>query len=179
MQPLHNHIVLFGFKHVGKSVIGKNLAKKLNCQFIDLDHQIELLYENKLKEKYNCRQIMLNSGQDFFRSLEVNALCQIIDAPPSVISLGGGAALHPECQRLIKACILVHITAPKGIVYERIRMSGRPAFFKQGEDLLESFNRLWDERKKTFEDLQDYSIENDSSVENAVAKITNKLNIEE
>jgi len=178
MQTINNHIVLIGFKHVGKSVIGEQLARKLNSHFIDMDQQIELLYARKFNEKLSCRQIMLDNGQDFFRSLEVNALRQIITAKPAVISLGGGTALHPESQRLIKSSILVHITAPRGIVFERIRMSGRPAFFKQGEDLLESFNRLWDERKKIFEDIQDYLIINDGSVENAVDKIANKLNIE-
>lgn len=178
MQSINNHIVLIGFKHVGKSVIGEHLARKLNCHFIDMDQQIELMYERKFNEKSSCRQIMLDNGQDFFRSLEVNALRQIIIGKPSIISLGGGTALHPESQRLIKSSILVHITAPRGIVFERIRMSGRPAFFKQGEDLLESFNRLWDERKKIFEDIQDYLVINDGSVENAVDKIASKLNIE-
>ena len=52
MKSLHNHIVLIGFKHVGKSIIGENLARRLNSHFIDLDHQIELLYENKFNKKY-------------------------------------------------------------------------------------------------------------------------------
>ena len=41
-----------GFKHVGKSVIGKNLSEKISAPFIDLDHQIELLYENENNKKY-------------------------------------------------------------------------------------------------------------------------------
>jgi shikimate kinase len=179
MQPLRNHIVLIGFKHVGKSVIGESLARRLNSPFIDLDNQIELLYEKKLGEKLTCRQIMKNVGQDYFRCLEVNALCQIIDSKPSVISLGGGAVLHPESQRLIKSCILIHITAPRGIVFERILMSGRPAFFIPGEDLLESFNRLWDERKKIFESIYDYLIVNNRTVDAAVDEIVNKVRLGE
>lgn len=179
MQPLRNHIVLIGFKHVGKSLIGKNLARRLNSLFIDLDRQIELLYENKFNEKCSCRQIMRKVGQDYFRCLELNALRHIIDSKPAVISLGGGAVLHPESKRLIKSCILVHITAPKGIVFERILMSGRPAFFIPGENMMESFNQLWDERMKVFESIQDYSIINDSTVENAVDEIIKKINLGE
>ncbi len=165
-----------GFKHVGKSIIGENLARNLNSLFIDLDHQIELAYENKFNKKYNCRQIMQKRGQEYFRCLEVNALRQMIDSKPSIISLGGGTLLHPENRRLIQSCLVIHITAPRHIVFERILMSGRPAFFIPGKDLLESFNQLWDKRKILFESIQSYSIINDSTVENAVEEILKKVN---
>ena len=66
MQPLNNHIVLIGFKHTGKSVIGESLAKKLHVPFIDLDQKIEFLYENKFNKKCTCRQIMQQNGKQFF-----------------------------------------------------------------------------------------------------------------
>jgi shikimate kinase len=165
-----------GFKHVGKSVIGQNLAKRLERLFIDLDHQIELAYQNKFNKKYNCREIMQKVGQDDFRCLEMNTLRQIIDSKPSVISLGGGALLHPENGRLIQSCLVIYITAPRDVVFERILMSGRPAFFNPEKDLLESFNELWDQRKILFESIQNYSIINDTTVEHAVDKIVKKLN---
>ncbi|MCD6038928.1 MAG: aROK [Gammaproteobacteria bacterium] len=177
MPPLPKHIVLLGFKHVGKSVIGKNLARKWNNPFIDLDNQIELLYEKKKGAKLTCREIMNNAGQHYFRLLEVNALCQTLDAKPSVISLGGGTVLNSESRRLIKSSILVHITAPRDIVFERILMSGRPAFFTPDEDFLESFNRLWEERKKIFESICDYSIVNNGTVDHTVDEIINKIKI--
>jgi shikimate kinase len=179
MQSLRNHIVLIGFKHVGKSVIGKNLAKKLHVPFIDLDQKIEILYENKFNKKMSCRQIMEQEGEKFFRYLEMNALSEVIDFKPSIVSLGGGTPLTAENQRIIKSCIVVHITASRGIVFERILMSGLPAFFNPEEDLLKSFNRLWDEREKIYEEIKDFSIENGDSIDNAVSQITKKLNLEE
>ncbi len=179
MQALHNHIVLIGFKHAGKSVIGKSLAKKLHVPFIDLDQKIEILYENKFSKKSNCREIMQQQGENFFRILERDALSQLIDCQPSIISLGGGTPLSATNQRLIKSCVLVHITAPRGVVFERILMSGQPAFFNPEEDLLESFNRLWDEREIIYEKIKDFSIENNCSVSEAVRKIINKLNLAE
>ncbi len=179
MQSLRNHIVLIGFKHVGKSVIGKDLAKKLHVPFIDLDRKIEILYENKFSKKSTCRQIMQQNGEKFFRYLEMNALSEIINFQPSIVSLGGGTPLTAENQRIIKSCIVVHITAPRGIVFERILMSGQPAFFNPEEELLESFNRLWNEREKIYKEIKDFSIENNDSVDAAVSKITKKLNLEE
>lgn len=179
MQPLRNRIVLIGFKHVGKSVIGKSLAKKLHVPFLDLDQKIESLYEEKFTKKCTCRQIMQQNGEKFFRFFEMKALSQIEELQPSIISLGGGTPLYADNQRIIKSCIWVHITAPRGIVFERILMSGQPAFFNPEEDLLESFNRLWDERERIYEKVRDFLIENNGSVNDAVNKITMKLHLEE
>lgn len=179
MDLLRKHIVLIGFKHVGKSVIGQSLALRLNSAFIDLDKQIELLYENKFNKKYTCREIMLHDGQDFFRRLEVDALRQIMASTPSVISLGSGAALYEENQKLIKSSILVQITASQDVVFERITQSGRPAFFNPEEDLLESFNQLWVKRNKIYENIHDFLIVNNSTVDEVVDKILKKINLEE
>lgn len=177
MQLLHNHIVLIGFKHTGKSVIGKNLAKALHVSFIDLDLEIENLYEKRNGIKLTCRQIMQQNGEKYFRLLELNTLSKIADYKPSIISVGGGTPLHAENQRIIKSCIIIQITAPRGIVFERILMSGQPAFFNPEVTLLESFNQLWDEREKVYEHVKDFSIENNGTVDNAANKIIAKLNL--
>lgn len=179
MQSLPNHIVLIGFKHVGKSVIGKSLSKTLHVPFVDLDRKIEVLYEDKFNKKRTCRQIMQENGEIFFRHLETDALTEVIDFQPSIISLGGGTPLTAENQSIIHSCTLVHLTAPRGIVFERILMSGLPAFFTPGEDLLESFNRLWNEREKIYEEIKTFSIENSGSIDTTASKIIEKLNLEE
>ncbi len=179
MSSLRNHVVLIGFKHAGKSVIGGNLAKKLCVPFVDLDKKIELLYEDKFDEQITCRQIMQNKGEKFFRYLETNALFHVVNSNPSIISLGGGTPLSAENQRIIKPYILIHITAPQGVIYERIIMNGRPAFFNSGEELLESFNRLWDERINIYEKIKDFSILNNSSINDSVNKIIQKLSLGE
>ena len=156
-------------------MIGKSLAKKLCVPFIDLDQKIEILYEKQFSKKSTCRQIMQENGEKFFRDLEMNALSDVIEAQPSIISLGGGTPLAAENQKMLKSCIVVHITAPREIVFERIRMSGQPAFFNPKEDLLDSFNTLWNEREKIYEKIKSFMIENNGSVDEAVSKITKKL----
>lgn len=178
MKLLHNHIVLIGFKHTGKSAIGEHLAKKLHMPFVDLDKMIELIYENKFNHKLTCRKIMENEGEKFFRFLETRALSKIIDENPSIISLGGGTPLSLENQRIITPYLLIHIKAPIGIVYERIVMNGQPAFINSEEDLFDAFNRLWSERIGVYEKIQDFSILNDSSIQESVNKITKKLALE-
>ncbi len=175
MASLHKPIVLIGFKHTGKSVVGRALADKLAVPFLDLDQKIESLYETQFNEKCTCRQIMQNKGEDFFRSLEGAALSQVVDLKPSVISLGGGAPLSVENQEVIKSCIVIHLTSPREVVFERICRGGQPAFFNSGEDLLESFNRMWDDRQQIYEKIRNFTVENDGSVDEAVFSLIKKL----
>ena len=176
MKPLNKHIILIGFKNVGKSAIGKNLARSLNKPFIDLDVQIKMHYEQLSGKKLNCRQIMEITGETAFRQLETEALQKVVlSEEPAVISLGGGTVSAEENQALVKAHIVIHVTAPRGIVFERIMMGGRPAFFDINEDIIESFNRLFNQREKIYEKLHDIAILNNGSIDMAVNNIMERL----
>lgn len=168
---LNHHIILIGFKSVGKSAIGKELSLRLHKPFIDLDHKMETLYEQETHKKLSCRQIMLQNGQEYFRNLENKSLQDVIHLKPSIISLGGGTPLNEANQKLIQGNLIVHIVAPKSITFERIMMKGRPAFFSPNENPLETFNRLWDERKKVYEQLATMTVDNSGSIKQAVDKL--------
>ncbi len=169
-MPNH-HIILIGFKSVGKSAIGMELSARLQKPFIDLDQQMETLFEDENHEKLSCRQIMLLNGQEYFRNLESKALQDIIHLKSSIISLGGGTPLNEANQKLIQGNLIVHIVAPKSITFERIMMKGRPAFFSPNENPLETFNRLWDERKTVYEQLAIITVDNSGSIKEAVDRI--------
>ena len=57
-----SHIILIGFKSVGKTLIGRRLAKTLNKKFIELDREVEKLYKKNHLEPLTCRQIMQTHG---------------------------------------------------------------------------------------------------------------------
>jgi shikimate kinase len=179
MQTLKKSIVLIGFKHTGKSIIGKSLAKKMHVPFIDLDRKIESLYEDKFHKKRTCRQIMEENGESYFCNLEHQALSKAMNSQACILSLGGATSLYAVNQAIIKSNLIIHITAEKGIVFERICMSGRPAFFNPEENFLESFNRLWDEREKIYQKIRDFFILNNDSVDSAVQQIINTLTLKE
>jgi shikimate kinase len=168
-------IILMGFKHVGKSVIGKALAVKLKRVFIDLDRHMEYLFREKFQKKRSCRQIMKVHGEAFFRTLETRTLKQVIRTDKAVIALGGGTPLESNNQEILKPYILIHITAPSDKVLRRITKNGKPAFIAEKDNTREALSVLWQKREKIYQKLADFSIENNSNIPFAVEQIVMKL----
>ena len=164
----NHHIILIGFKYVGKSIIGLELAKSINKNFIDLDKELEKFYEKNFLETLTCREIMQKHGENRYRELESVVLQQTLKLPSSIISVGGGAALRQANQEIIKLHTLLHVVAPRGIVFERIMVEGRPAFFDANKDPYEAFSRLWDDREKIYKNLTTHIVNNDRTIEQAV-----------
>ena len=171
MKRIHKHILLLGFKHVGKSTIGKALALKISRPFIDLDQAIESLFKKQLQQECSCRQIMQLHGEAFFRDLEKQALRHIMGSVPSVISLGGGTPLSKENQKLIGFHCVIYLKAPRDIVFQRIMESGQPAFFSSENEPYALFNQLWDSREKFYQALANFSVENCGTVEQVLEQI--------
>jgi shikimate kinase len=163
--------ILIGFKHVGKSVIGDKLAHRLHLPFVDLDRVIENIKQNKL----TCRQLMQIHGQTYFRALEKQALTQVINGDPAVIALGGGALIDTENQAMIKNHTVVHVTANRHTVFDRIMQQGQPAFFSPDTPPLDSFHQLWNEREPIYKKLAHFTIENDDLIEQSVDQIVSLL----
>lgn len=170
------HIILIGFKNVGKSLVGKHLSDVLDLPFIDSDKVLEDLYAKQRAEKLSCREIMRKEGEEFFRDLEHEALTTVLaERPPVVIAVGGGAPLQEKNALLFTPHQVVHVTAPKGVVYERIMINGWPAFFPREVDPYVSFQKLWAERLPRYEKLASLTIENNAPIDEIVHKLASGL----
>ena len=89
---MSKNLVLTGMMGVGKSTIGKNLAKKLKYNFIDIDRLIEI------KEGLSVNLIFKNKSENYFRKTESEITLQALKKNNSVISLGGGSFLNKSIR---------------------------------------------------------------------------------
>lgn len=108
-------IYLVGFMGCGKSKIGKELAKNLKHDFIDLDDVIEKSSGKKIID------IFKDDGQTAFRNLEAEILKNISTMDNSVISTGGGTACFNDNMLLMNETgITVYIEMNAGALFHRL-----------------------------------------------------------
>ncbi|RLG14690.1 MAG: hypothetical protein DRN66_01430, partial [Candidatus Nanohalarchaeota archaeon] len=77
------NITLIGMAGVGKSFIGKHLAERLNCTFVDIDEVIEK------KTSLTLQQIIDTHGEEEFLKIEERAILRLNGFNNSIISPGG------------------------------------------------------------------------------------------
>ena len=155
-----HHIVLMGFKHCGKSTLGKHLAGQLNMPFIDMDDEISLLYKDK---NISPREIYKKEGSKYFKKLELKAVKKSVvnvSMPEKiVIALGGGIIDNKEGMKLIGMHgHLIYIQERPDVLYERITRKGIPAFFEADKDTYEQFVELYNKRSLEYEQYADDKI---------------------
>lgn len=79
-------IYLIGYMGAGKTSIGRELADRLNLEFVDIDLFIEKRY------KKSINKIFSEYGEDYFRKIEHNILKEISFFENIIVSTGGGTA---------------------------------------------------------------------------------------
>lgn len=109
-------LILVGIKHSGKSSVGKLLAEKLNCTFIDIDDVIEEFCEGSCRTLYRekgpeafyaaeleaCGEVVRVLKHDFL--LKNNTLVESCAAVRAVVSTGGGICNNVSALDILKEC---------------------------------------------------------------------------
>lgn len=115
-------IVLVGLMGVGKTTIGRRLAKRLNIPFVDADHEIEMAAGMRVSE------IFERFGEAHFRDGERRVIARLIDGAPKVIATGGGAFITEATRTLIlERTTAVWLDADIATLAERVgRRDDRP-----------------------------------------------------
>jgi shikimate kinase len=120
--PSDRSIVLVGLMGVGKTSIGRRLARRLGLRFVDSDDEIETAAGRKVAE------IFEDFGEPGFRDGERRVIQRLIDGPRKVIATGGGAFIDERTRALILAtCVAVWIDADIATLAGRVaRRDHRP-----------------------------------------------------
>jgi len=115
-------IVLVGLMGVGKSTVGRRLARRLGMDFVDSDSEIESA------AGYSITEIFERFGEASFRDGERRVIARLVDGRPKVIATGGGAFMDQQTRALIlDRCTAVWIDADVSVLAERVgRRDSRP-----------------------------------------------------
>jgi shikimate kinase len=134
-------IVLVGLMGAGKTSVGRRLAKALGAPFVDADEEIVAAAGMSIAD------IFETYGEPVFRDLERRVIARLLDGPPGVLALGGGAFVDPTTRARVKEkAVSIWLDADLDTLVERTsrKRASRP-LLKDG-DLRAKLAKLLEER---------------------------------
>jgi shikimate kinase len=112
---MRKNIVITGFMGTGKSVVAKELARKLKMEFIDMDRIIEE------RQGTSIADIFTRYGEKYFRAQENKLVKELSQKENIVIATGGGTLLSSDNARILgQAGEIVCLYADSQTIYNRV-----------------------------------------------------------
>lgn len=143
-KRLDRPVVLVGLMGVGKSTVGRRLAKRLGLSFVDSDAAIEDA------SGYSAAEVYERYGERDFRDGERRLVARLIEGDVRVIATGGGAYVDPRTRQLLnERAITVWLDAPIEILAERTGRRDTRPLLRNG-DRKDTLERLSEERRPSY-----------------------------
>ncbi len=149
-MEIKKNLVLLGMMGVGKTRIGKYVAKRLKINFFDIDKLVEK------KNKMKITEIFKTKGEIYFRKEEEFVTIKYLNKKESIISLGGGGFINDKIrEKVLSECISVWLNVSLKTIYKRLKNSKiRPL---ASNDKQNNLGKIFLERKKIYS-LADHEI---------------------
>lgn len=157
---------------VGKTTVGRALARKLNKRFIDSDHEIEA------RTGASIPLIFEIEGEASFRQRESEVIGDLTAMEDIVLATGGGAILRPENREYLKTRgTVIYLHASINNILQRTRHDkNRPLL--QTADPRARLEQLAREREPLYLEVADFVIETGRpNVQSLVQTIVSQLEL--
>ena len=149
----HRHVVLVGLMGVGKSTVGRRLAKELSRPFADVDEQVEL------QAGVTIPTIFRDLGEESFRKTESEVFAGLLRRPSPLVVAAGGGAVTGAANRAVLAesgAFVVWLRASAEFLAGRTDPTHRPLLANDPESTLA---RLLAERTPLYEEVADVAVD--------------------
>ena len=141
---MNKNLVLTGMMGVGKSTIGRILAKRLKIKFIDVDKIIEK------NERKTIKQIFEENGEKYFRKLEKKITLKLLKNKKTVVALGGGAFINNEIRlKVLNTSVSVWLKVSLDKLCKRYRRNDKRPLLNKKE-LDKEVRDIYISRKKIY-----------------------------
>ena len=142
-----SNVFLVGLMGAGKTTVGRALAKKLDKQFIDSDHEIEA------RSGVSIPVIFEIEGEAGFRQREADVIRNLTAREDIVLATGGGAILRPENRELLKSRgTVVYLRADINQILQRTAKDKNRPLLQSG-DPRQKLEQLSSEREPLYREV--------------------------
>lgn len=149
---------------VGKTTIGRKLAKALKVPFVDTDILIT-------DEHGPIPAIFEERGEPEFRRLEEKAMAKAIEQT-GVVATGGGAVLSALTRKRLKSVTVIYLSTDGKHISSRLKNGNRPLI----QNGLDDWRRIYDERKPLYQEAANFEVNTSGQPINAsIQEILEKL----
>ena len=156
MERTTRNVMLIGMPGSGKSTVGAALAESLGRRLVDVDERIVEMAGCSIPE------IFAKDGEEGFRQIEHQALCEVSKESGLVIATGGGVVTRPEnLDPMRQNSLIVWLLRDTALLPK----DGRP--LSQANSLTEMFKV----REPLYRAAADCIADNNGSLEDTVKQI--------
>ena len=160
---MKKNLVLLGMMAVGKTTLGKIVAKKQELKFIDIDASIEK------KNSMTIKEIFKKKGEKFFRMEEENEILKSLEKNNCVIALGGGAFMNKTVrENILKNAISIWLNVDIKTLNKRVKWNQKRPLLKE-ENNQKKITELYAERKDIYK-LANHKIACDNLTKKDIAE---------
>ncbi|MDA8345907.1 MAG: bifunctional shikimate kinase/3-dehydroquinate synthase [Thermaerobacter sp.] len=163
-------VALVGLPGAGKTRIGRELAERLQFEFLDTDHLLQSRYGKPVGE------LLISMGTSRFRDEESRVLAEALSGDRRIVSTGGGTILRQENRDRLREVRVIGLTARDGQLLGRLRGGkGRPVL---EPDPAERLRALRWERGPLYEEVAEAWFWTESAPSRAVDRIYSFLQLD-
>ncbi|MCK8059945.1 MULTISPECIES: shikimate kinase [unclassified Fusibacter] len=157
-------VFIIGITGVGKSSIGRMLAKKLNFGFVDLDAWIEIRSKKRIPE-------LFSEGESVFRDWETESLKALPTTRSLVVATGGGVVTREENVKWMRSNgLVIQLDRPIDKIVGHINTKKRP-MLKDDPSIL---YKLYHKRKQSYKRAR-HVVVNCSNRKKALRKLVEEV----
>ena len=160
---MKKNLVLLGMMAVGKTTLGKIVAKKQELKFIDIDASIEK------KNSMTIKEIFKKKGENFFRTEEEKEVLKSLEKNNCIIALGGGAFMNRTLrENILQNAISIWLDVGVKTLDKRVKWNQKRPLLKEVNNK-KKLTELYIARKDIYQ-LANYKIACDNLSKEDIAK---------
>ncbi len=162
---MKKNLILLGMMAVGKTTLGKIVAKIQGLKFIDIDTNIEKRNSMSINEIFNKK------SEKFFRTEEEKEVLNSLKKKNCVIALGGGAFVSEIIRaNVLKNAISVWLDVDIDILNKRVKWNQKRPLLKE-ENNKKILEKLYEKRREFYKQANYKIVCNKLNKRNVVKKI--------